>query len=811
MDIKRVLSGLILMTAMLVLSFLCQSQNSVTSNRFQVDFNPEQGTFLFHDSENRYIFDGLSSVIHTSKGSFSTSENDFVWEKPARQKFTDSLGTGTSIVVNGFSRKIKMGVNYHINVYDSFQGITVEVIFTNRSSADLKVYSAEPIHLTGKDQGSMTTDNFTKALLSGAMYYDAGSIHTLGTPYTKPAHYGETKGGVMHSKDLKFNPETVESWWNIALFNDYVQESISIGYTGNRESLGRIRLLKTGEGKFNFIVESVFSEGHVLSAGKSVSSDRILINIGKNPYETLEMYGSAIGKLNNAVTGKEINGWCNWFYTHDHFDEKEILENAEFVAKNLKPFGLEYIQIDEGFQRFHGEWQGNSGFPQGLKSFAGKIKELGLKPGIWIAPFVISENTWVHKNHPEWLLKNEDGSLKRIGPWPDENTDWFKNENPKRFVLDITHPGAEKWFGNLIDTIANHWGFEMIKIDFVAWTVFSAHHSYDRQASPAEVYQKAIAIIHRVAGEKCHILDCGPGHVSVGSMNSMRIEYDQNYGYFPEVWKQYFEGTSSSAGALGKRYFYHGRAWTNDIDHICIDLVSTRQAEAIASLIALSGGNVMSGDRLTGLDAAKISILQKVFPSSGITARPVNLLENDPQTAFAVQLDKDSVEWTVAGFFNPDVVKSTLHKYPTERLWLDPAKKYLCFDFWEQRFFGEFSDTIRVSVNGGSVTLLSIHEKKGIPQVISTSRHIMQGLIELENVKFDVQSNQLSGISHGPAGSKHSLYIYVPEGYNWNPAPGKLFRDFGEYAVKFTDNQILRIDLDFDDKEQVNWLVEFSK
>jgi hypothetical protein len=29
--------------------------------------------------------------------------------------------------------------------------------------------------------------------------------------------------------------------------------------------------------------------------------------------------------------------------------------------------------------------------------------------------------------------------------------------------------------------------------------------------------------------------------------------------------------------------------------------------------------------------------------------------------------------------------------------------------------------------------------------------------------------------------------------------------------VKFTDNQILRIDLDFDDKEQVNWLVEYSK
>jgi len=281
--------------------------------------------------------------------------------------------------------------------------------------------------------------------------------------------------------------------------------------------------LKTGKWKFNFVAESVFSEGHILPAEKTVSSDRILINIGKNPYETLEMYGTAIGKLNNAKTGKEINGWCNWFYTHDIFDENEILANAELAAKNLKPFGLEYIQIDEGFQRFHGEWEGNSGFPQGLKVFAGKVKELGLKPGIWIAPFVITENTWIYKNHPDWLLKNEDGSLKRIGPWPDENTDWFKTENPKRFGLDITHPGAEKWFGGLIDSIANYWGFEMIKIDFVAWTVFSAHHFYDKKASPAEVYKKALEIMRKTTGEKCHILDCGPGQASVGSKHSLYI------------------------------------------------------------------------------------------------------------------------------------------------------------------------------------------------------------------------------------------------------------------------------------------------
>lgn len=796
---------------LMVLSFLGQSQTTESDIRFVAEFDSKQGSYSVKTTDNQVNMTGISCIIHTSGGSFSTASNQFVWEKPVYEFFCDSLGTGSLMVVQGFSKKLKIGIQHRVNVYDSFQGIVFETVVFNRSATDLIIYSVEPIHLVESNSGTLHTKNFTKALLNGAMYYDAGSIHTLGIPYIKSSPYGETKGGKMHENELQANHETVESWWNIALFENYGKESFSVGYTGNRESLGRMRLLKTGEGKFNFVAESVFSEGHILPAGKSVSSDRILINIGKNPYETLEKYGSAIGKLNNAKTGKQINGWCNWFYTQDIFDENEIMANAEFAANNLKPFGFEYIQIDEGFQRSHGDWHENSRFPQGLKAFAGKVKTLGLKPGIWIAPFVITENTWIYKNHPEWLLKNEDGSLKRIGPWPDENSDWFKAENPKRFGLDITHPGAEKWFCGLIDTIANHWDFEMIKIDFVAWTVFSAHHFYDKKASPAEVYRKALEIMQKTAGEKCHILDCGPGHVSVGSLNSMRIEYDQNYGYFPEVWKQYFQGTSSSAGALGKRWFYHDRAWTNDIDHICIDLVSNRQAEAIASLVALSGGNVMSGDRMTSLDASKISILQKVFPSSGITARPIDFLENDPQTAFAVQLHNDSADWTVAGFFNRDVEKNKLHKYSTEQLWLEPGKKYLCFDFWEQRFFGEISDTINVPVNAGGVTLISIHEKKDIPQVISTSRHVMQGLIELENVKFDVVSNKLSGTSLGPTGSKHSLFIHVPESFNWNPAPGKLFRDFGKYAVKFTANQILRIDLDFEETESIHWSVEFSK
>ena len=86
--------------------------------------------------------------------------------------------------------------------------------------------------------------------------------------------------------------------------------------------------------------------------------------------------------------------------------EDEVISNTEFASKHLKQFGLEYIQIDEGYQKWHGDWEGNERFPHGMKWLADKIKSYGFKAGIWISPYVISEPTEVFQKHPDWLLKN---------------------------------------------------------------------------------------------------------------------------------------------------------------------------------------------------------------------------------------------------------------------------------------------------------------------------------------------------------------------------------------------------------------------
>jgi len=410
-------------------------------------------------------------------------------------------------------------------------------------------------------------------------------------------------------------------------------------------------------------------------------------------------------------------------------------------------------------------------------------------------------------------LKKADGNIKRIGNW-EEGAEPPADENPKRYGLDITHPDAAKWLYDLIDRIANDWGYEMIKIDFMAWSILAAERYYDPTLSSAQVYRKGLEIIRRAAGDKCHILDCGPGSTTIGLIDSMRIEADVNYGFSKAAWDTYFLHPASSASAAAKRYYFHKRTWINDADHICMDLLNNQQSEAAAALIAMSGGNMISGDRLTQLSEYKLDVLKKITPSLGEAATPVDLFDDSMQSVFALKVKKHFAEWTVVGFFNPNLTEAIERKFSLQRLWLEQNKTYLAFDFWKRQFIGEITGEIKVAIQPGSVTLLTLHEKSGNPQFISTDRHVLQGAVEIENVTWNENEKTISGISLGPLKTSHSVFVYVPRSHPWTWSGSGLFQDHEAYSLKLVDNHIIRVHVNFEKSDHVKWKIrpdEFLK
>ncbi len=754
---------------------------AIENEFFGILFDPSTGRFDILKGQTPLV---LGAEVHaeTDAGVRSTSEPRF--RRSVRtQAIRDGLGTGRRIVARAVDTERRLDFELHLSLYNGLAAVVVEAACRNVSGAAMRLQRLSPL-ATDHSNGRLHWP-VRKILTNGQMYSDPGSMI-----------------------DLQAVIAPITSWWNLGLFSDYGREGLVCGYLRNQSAQGQVRFDR-GDDRLTLSADSTLGPNFVLPAGGEIHSEPFILLIGGDPYQALESYAALMGRLQNARVDSIVNGWCSWFYTFEHVTEEEVLRNAEFAARELKPFGLEYIQVDEGFQRWHGDWEGNERFPHGMKWLADQIRAMGLKPGIWLAPYVISEPTEVFQKHPDWLLRRSDGRLQRVGPWPSEDSDWARSENPRRYGLDITHQEAAAWLADLFDTVANRWGYEMIKIDFVGWSLLAGEHYHDPTVTPAVAYRRGFEIMRRAAGPRCHIQECGPAPVTVGLADSMRIELDQNYGFRRNTWSQYVAGSSGSAAAMAKRYYFHKRTWINDADHICLNLLSRSQAQAAATLIALSGGNIISGDRLIDLDAERMAILKKAFPSTGEAARPVDLLDDDPAKVFAVKIRRPFGEWTVAAFFNADENAVMRKSLPMERLWLDPRTRYVAYDFWQERLHGVVQGELSVMVPPAGVTLLALHEYPDRPLVVSCDRHILQGAVELEEVRWDEAEQTLFGVSRGAVGSAHNLAVYLPKPQPWTQGGKFLHRDFGAYTLKMMDEHILRLHVRFE-AEKIPWKIDLA-
>lgn len=755
---------------------------------FSVDFDKRSGRLNIARRDGEKFLSGSVARAITGQELLATSQPEYKHSVDIHS-YADLLGEGQQLVVRSASSKRNIDFELTVSLYKNHHAVFIEALCQNLSKQPVVIQRIEPIFCAFDEGGALFWPQTLKLLTNGPMYYNPGEVVDFDLP----------------DKNVR------QSWWNVCLFSGYNREGLSIGAIENQTAQGRLSAKREAGDAIGLTLQSILADGFLLGPGRKIRSNRFILNVSKDPYSALENYAEIMGIFNKARVHSLVNGWCNWFFTYEHIDEEEVIRNAEFAARILKPYGLEYIQVDEGYQIWHGDWEGNSRFPHGMKWLADQIHALGLKPGLWIAPFVISEPTDIFRKHKEWLLKNPDSSLKRVGPWPDENSEWARNENPKRYGLDITEPDAAEWMYNLFYKISKQWGYDMIKIDFVDWSLLSAHKYYDPSFSRAMAYRKGFEIIRQAIGADCHLQDCGPGPVTVGLIDSMRIELDQNYGYSPEVWKQYFTNSASSAPAAAKRYYFHKRTWINDADHLCINLLSYTRAQAAATLISLTGGNLFSGDRLPDLDPIRLEILKKTLPSYGEAARPVDLFDTDQQKVFSLTIRKPYGEWTIVGLFNSDPSYTDERTLPLNRLWLNDNKTYISYDFWNDRYFGEVTGELKVRIPPASVVLLSLHEKLNIPQIISSDRHILQGAIELSEIRWDPESKTLHGISTGPLNSAHNVSVFIPEAHPWRQGGISLYHDFPGYTLKMTDDHILRVHVRFENDSKVSWKINFPE
>lgn len=76
---------------------------------------------------------------------------------------------------------------------------------------------------------------------------------------------------------------------------------------------------------------------------------------------------------------------------------EELLAGLESAKTDFR-----YIQLDAGYTADIGDWlRFNHRYPEGLGKAAKTILSAGYEAGIWIAPFMVGNESDLYLNHPD--------------------------------------------------------------------------------------------------------------------------------------------------------------------------------------------------------------------------------------------------------------------------------------------------------------------------------------------------------------------------------------------------------------------------
>jgi len=133
-----------------------------------------------------------------------------------------------------------------------------------------------------------------------------------------------------------------------------------------------------------------------------------------------------------------LNTWEAVYFDHN-FEQLAALSDAAAAA------GVERFVLDDGWmknrtddKRALGDWTVDElSWPEGLTPLVDRVTASGMQFGLWVEPEMVSLDSDLAREHPEWILRDDDRPLPKS----------WRNQ----FVLDLDNPAA---FAYVRDAIA---------------------------------------------------------------------------------------------------------------------------------------------------------------------------------------------------------------------------------------------------------------------------------------------------------------------------------------------------------------------
>ena len=478
----------------------------------------------------------------------------------------------------------------------------------------------------------------------------------------------------------------------------------------------------------------------------------------------------------------------------------------DVMDAQLRPWGIDWFQVDDGYQIDYGDWTWNKErFPHGPRWLSDQIRDAGFKPGLWMAPFTAHDGSAMVVEHPDWFVE------------PTQLGELFVSDH----ILDLTHPEVLAWLTELGRTVREDWGFDWLKLDFGYYALFG-DQLYDSQATREQAWHRGLQALRDGLGEDTFLLMVGPVGLNYAQGDSGRLTldtmpvWDSEPGASTALEPQGFKPTVRAAG---RRWYLQDRVWVNHPDLLLFrsntrdeswPRVTYEESRALCSFVGLSGGIVKLGDRLLDLDAPAIDAIRRLIPSFGVAARPLDVFTREYPEVW--QLDVTDPEdglddsWTVLGLFHwgsnldlstspyqeiPDTDAPRMHTLDLEELGLGDGE-WLAWEFWTASSLGRVSGTLSVEVPSHDSRVVALRRPQDHPSFLGWNRQITMGGVLVEDAAWDEAAAALTFRAQVAAPTEAAPFTYVVAFHTPDGAPAEITADGAEVdAVDWdTDGEI---------------------
>ncbi len=492
--------------------------------------------------------------------------------------------------------------------------------------------------------------------------------------------------------------------------------------------------------------------------------------------------------------------WSSWTSYYEAVREEDMVRNTDWLAANLKPYGFQYVQLDDGYDS--GQVAGKRGdhswienwnkqtFPHGPEWLASYIKSKGLRPGIWLVPNSYANAT---ATHPDWYLRDKNGNFILDYSTP---------------ALDSTNPAVMEHLKRLFSTLGG-WGYEYYKFD--------GEHALPRYAPPVDKtklydtkvdslvnYRDRLKVIRDTIGPKVFIEGCPAGTPLNG------IGYFQSYFTGHDLYNNWQGMYPLFSSINANAFLNHLVVYVMPGEGLELGLPATveeaaekrppivietersredpmtgfgvtlAEARTLVSYVALTGVAYPLASVMPELPEERVKLLKATMPTLPIL--PVDLFSRGTDAQW------DKFKHVQPDFYvhnYPEILNVKVNAAPgvydivaltnwrstnearrvdlKEKLGLAANRDYVAFDFWGQRELGVVRNTLDAKIEPHDTRVLFVHPLLDRPQLVGMSRHI-SGSFSLQKVAWDDAKRTLRGTSETVAKDPYTLWIHLPDG-----------------------------------------------